>query len=408
MRFCMITTFYPPYHFGGDGIFVHSLAHELAERGHHVEIIFNKDAYRLLARREPDRVCEPHPNIVVHGLESSLGALGVLAIQQLGVPLFYSQRIRAILAQGFDVIHYHNISLVGGPQILTYGEGIKLYMCHEYWLVCPTHVMFRYNREACPAPRCLSCALSQKRPPQLWRYTGMIKAATRHVDLFLLSTRFAMAKHHERGLDLPMMHMPYFVPRPFSNGDGAAANMPSDSRPYFLYAGRLEPLKGIHTLIPLFRDYPRARLVIAGAGSLESELHARAAGSENIVFLGTLPPAQLEPLMREAVALLMPALSYEVGPLVLLEAFRERVPVIGRKIGGVAEVIEDAGGGLLYGDETQLRTALDRMLDDRSLRNALGQHAYETYQRQWTPEAYLARYFKLIEELREKKQRISR
>lgn len=399
----MITTFYPPYHFGGDGIFVHSLAHELAERGHHVEIIFNKDAYRLLARREPDRVGQSHPNIVVHGLESPLGAWGVLAMQQAGAPLFYSQRIRAILAQGFDVIHYHNISLVGGPQVLTYGEGIKLYMCHEYWLVCPTHVMFRYNREACPAPRCLSCALSQKRPPQFWRYTGMIKAATRHVDLFLLSTRFAMVKHRERGLELPMVHMPYFVPRPFSNGTGSAPKLPSDPRPYFLYAGRLEPLKGVQTLIPLFRDYPRARLVIAGAGSLEAELHTQAAGSENIVFVGTLSPAQLEPLMRDAVAVLMPVLSYEVGPLVLLEAFREKTPVIGRKIGGVAEVIEDAGGGLLYEDDEQLRAALDQLLDDQSLRNALGLCAYETYQRQWTPEAYLARYFKLIEGLQVRK-----
>jgi hypothetical protein len=48
--------------------------------------------------------------------------------------------ILQILETGFDVIHYHNISLVGGPTILAYGQGIKLYTMHEYWLVCPTHV----------------------------------------------------------------------------------------------------------------------------------------------------------------------------------------------------------------------------------------------------------------------------
>ena len=53
LRFCMITTFYPPYNFGGDGIFVHRLSNELARRGHHVEVIHCIDAYHLLARQEP-------------------------------------------------------------------------------------------------------------------------------------------------------------------------------------------------------------------------------------------------------------------------------------------------------------------------------------------------------------------
>src|SRR5207237_10584141 len=32
MRFCMVTTFYPPYHFGGDAIFIQQLSNELAKR----------------------------------------------------------------------------------------------------------------------------------------------------------------------------------------------------------------------------------------------------------------------------------------------------------------------------------------------------------------------------------------
>jgi len=39
LRFCMITTFYPPYNFGGDGAFVHYLSNELSKRGHHVDFI---------------------------------------------------------------------------------------------------------------------------------------------------------------------------------------------------------------------------------------------------------------------------------------------------------------------------------------------------------------------------------
>ena len=52
MRFCMITTFYPPYHFGGDAIFVQALARALMKEGHEVEVVYCEDSYRLGAGSE--------------------------------------------------------------------------------------------------------------------------------------------------------------------------------------------------------------------------------------------------------------------------------------------------------------------------------------------------------------------
>jgi len=60
LRFCMITTFYPPYNLGGDGIFVQRLSNALARRGHTVDVIHCIDAYRL-ARRSPMKTNEDHP-----------------------------------------------------------------------------------------------------------------------------------------------------------------------------------------------------------------------------------------------------------------------------------------------------------------------------------------------------------
>ena len=48
--------------------------------------------------------------------------------------------------RGFDVINFHNISLVGGPGILEMGQALKLYMAHEHWLICPSHVLWRHQR----------------------------------------------------------------------------------------------------------------------------------------------------------------------------------------------------------------------------------------------------------------------
>src|SRR6202043_2357264 len=53
LRFCMVTTFYPPYSFGGDAIFVEALSRGLAEQGHEVDVIHCLDSYRALARATP-------------------------------------------------------------------------------------------------------------------------------------------------------------------------------------------------------------------------------------------------------------------------------------------------------------------------------------------------------------------
>ena len=59
LRFCFLTTFYPPYSFGGDGIGIQRLARALAGRGHHVTVVHDVDAYDVL-RRDPARpLAEP-------------------------------------------------------------------------------------------------------------------------------------------------------------------------------------------------------------------------------------------------------------------------------------------------------------------------------------------------------------
>ena len=396
LRFCMITTFYPPYNFGGDGIFVHRLSNELARRGHHVDVIHCIDAYRLLARREPAKGYDNHANVTVHGLTSQFGFLSPLATQLTGVPFFKSARIQQILGTGFDVIHYHNISLVGGPKVLQYGQAIKLYTMHEYWLVCPTHVLFRFNRAACTQPHCLLCSLAYRRPPQWWRYLGLLESAVKHVDAFIAPSRFTKDRHQQMGLKAPIVHLPCFVPlaEPALSPHKVSDGVPQE--PYFLFVGRLEALKGLQTLIPVFRHYSKAQLVVAGTGSYEPQLRQLAAGSGNIHFMGHLPQPELEILYRQAVALIVPSLCLEVSAMVIFEALRQQTPAIVRNLGGMPEIVEESGGGLVYDTAEELVAAMDQLLADPSYRCKLGLCGYQAFQRNWTPVAHLKRYFELI------------
>ncbi|MEP6960350.1 MAG: glycosyltransferase family 4 protein [Nitrospirota bacterium] len=396
MRFCMVTTFYPPYNFGGDGIFVYQLSNELAKRGHHVEVVHCRDAYQFLSGGTPSMPYQDHPNVTVHGLKSPAGVLSPLLTQQTGWPALKSSQLKSILEKPFDVIHFHNISLVGGPKVLEYGRALKLYTLHEYWLVCPTHMLFKFGQEVCTEQSCFACTIAHLRPPQMWRYTRMIEEAVNHVDLFIAPSEFTMQKHREMGLQRPIAELPYFTSR--WSHDQSTERYVSREVPYFLFVGRLEKIKGLQTLIPVFRHYRNAQLLIAGTGEYEGALRALAADSPDIKFLGRQSGEQLRLLYEQAVATIVPSIWYEVFGIVILESFTQKTPVIVSKMGGMPKVVEDSGGGLVFGTETELVAAMDRLLGEPRLREHMGQRGYQALQQKWSADAHIPQYLRLIEQ----------
>jgi glycosyltransferase involved in cell wall biosynthesis len=394
----MVTTFYPPLHFGGDAAYAYQLTNALARRGHAVTVVHSADAYRALGGEDAGDFSHA-PGVTVRPLETPSPKGSSLATYLLGRPLVYARQLHDALDGGrFDVIHFHNVSLAGGPGVLGYGDALKLYTTSEHWLVCPMHVLFRYNREPCVEPHCLRCTIAFRRPPQLWRYTGLLDRSVKHVDLFLSPSRFTLEAHRARGFTAPMRHLPYFHAGEEHEPAGAVPEAPP--RPYFLYVGRLERLKGVQVLIDVFRDYRAADLVIVGEGTVEEELRRQAAGLENVRFLGRLHPSQLGPLYDGAVALLVPSIGYEVFGIVALEAFARRTPAIAHDLGALTEVIEDSGGGLLYRTIGELREAMDRLLGDEELRGRLGEQGYDAWRRLWSEDVHVAGYFDAIEEAR--------
>ena len=87
LRFAFLTTFYPPYNFGGDGIGIQRLARGLVRAGHHVTVIHDADAYLSLAKGPPP-TGEPEPDgLEVVSLRSRLGVVSPLLTQQTGRPI---------------------------------------------------------------------------------------------------------------------------------------------------------------------------------------------------------------------------------------------------------------------------------------------------------------------------------
>src|SRR5262249_10010221 len=251
LNFLHLTTFYPPYGFGGDAMYLYRLCHALGDVGHQVDVVHRVDSYHLLRPAEPEIQFAHHPNVTPHALRSGYKWLSPLLTQQTGRPWLKEKRIRELLdSKPYDVIHFHNISLLG-PRILTMepaqGRAIKLYTTHEHWLICPTHVLWKFNRRACEKPECSRRILAAKRPPQLWRYTDMLPRASEHIDQFDSPSRFTARMHAERGFPQPVGHPPYFTDR--ADREWQDPGPRPKERPYFLFVGRLEPIKGVQTLI---------------------------------------------------------------------------------------------------------------------------------------------------------------
>ncbi len=396
LRFCLVTTFYPPYHFGGDGVFVHRLACALAARGHAVDVVHSVDAYQL-SRAAPHEGFSETPGVRRLPLRTSLPFLSTLASHQLGSPGPYRQRLREILAPGrYDVIHFHNVSLVGGPEVLCYGDGVKLYTAHEYWLVCPTHVLFKFDREACREKQCLRCTLRARRPPQLWRSTAHANRCVARLDRLIMPSRFAMQRHSDDGVVAAMEVLPSFVPVPRETPQRADGENLT-----FLFVGRLEKLKGLQDLFPMLRGFPQARLRVAGTGSYEAELRRLASDLPNVEFLGQVHPSRVAELYRSALAVVVPSLCYEVFPLAVAESLAHGVPVVARRIGAITEVIEETGGGLLFDTPEECRQAMQRLISSSALRSELGDRGRRVALERWTEEAHMKQYLELIRRVTE-------
>jgi len=400
LSFCMVTTFFPPYHFGGEAMFLYHLTNELAHRGHEVTVVHCVDSFEVLTKAQPRGEFPHPPGVTVERLRNVLGPVSPVITYLAGTPGPKAPELRRLFERSrFDVVHFHLVTLVGGPGVLRYGDGVKLYTTHDHWLVCPMYDLWRYNREVCERPTCIRCSLSFKRPPQLWRYTNWRRHLD-NIDLFLSPSRSAIEQHRRRGFTHPMRHLPYFLPAQETLDTDGAGPQATSKRPYFLFVGRLVKLKGAQTLIDAFRSYDEADLLIAGDGVYGDELRRRAAGLEHVRFVGRVHPQALRELYAGAVAVLVPSLVYETFGLIALEGFAQRTPVIVRDLGAPPEVVADSGGGFTYRTQDELVEAMERLRTNPALRAELGSRGYEAWRRLWSEDAHLDAYFAAIEEAR--------
>lgn len=398
MKFCMFTTFFGPHSFGGDAAFVDRLSRTLARRGHEVHVIYCRDAFDAVRGEQTPRPYQAPPGVTIHPLSSPAGRWSPIATHQTGHPLFKAGAIRKLVAEiRPDVAHFHNLSLVGGPGLLALPMpgAIKFLTTHEHWLVCPLHVLWKGGKGVCEEKSCVRCCLQARKPPQVWRATGLLDRSLGHLDALICPSQSTRREHARRGIATPTVHLPYFLPDDYTGMPPAPA--PEHARPYVAAAGRLEEIKGFQDAIAAMRHLPGLDLRIAGTGQYEAELRRQAEGMANVHFEGRLDAAQLAALFRGARAVVVPSLVFETFGYVVLEAFHERTPVVVRDLGALPELVAASGGGLVFDSPDSLVASLRRTAEDDGLRETLAANGQRARRGLWSEEAHLQGYFNLID-----------
>ena len=178
--------------------------------------------------------------------------------------------------------------------------------------------------------------------------------------------------------------------------------------PLLLYTGVIIPRKGVMHLVNAFasvaQDFPQARLVIIGredAPTYAQQVKERVESlhlQSRVEFLAEMPQQQLAQYMAQAHVFLLPSLSEGLGRVVV-EAMAAGTPVIGSRVGGIPDVIQDAQTGFLVppGDETALAEKIRWVLAHPRETDAMGQQAYQTSQTLFSTDIWLNGYRQVFE-----------
>ena len=100
-------------------------------------------------------------------------------------------------------------------------------------------------------------------------------------------------------------------------------------------------------------------------------------GNPNIVYIGYR--SDVENLYASSDIITMPSRWQEPFGLVNIEAGAARKPIVSSAVGGIPEIITDGDNGLLFesGNLNSYIDCLRRLIDDDSLRTAIGMRARE-------------------------------
>ena len=168
---------------------------------------------------------------------------------------------------------------------------------------------------------------------------------------------------------------------------------------YAFFFGRLSEEKGILNLIKAIKNIENGKLLIAGDGPERKNIDNYIEENklqDKIQLLGYLNQEQIRNYIRKSKFIVVPSIWYENCPYSILETMEIGKPIIGSKIGGIPELIENNKNGFLYkyDDIDELERCMKKLFEDKELVDIQSEKSRELFEHNYSEEIY---YNKIIE-----------
>jgi glycosyltransferase involved in cell wall biosynthesis len=384
MKICLISNLYPPNVLGGAEVSVKKVSEELAKRGHEVIIIttpFNENKIEII---NGVKIYEINPlniySVYDHPHKSAF-LKPLWHVIDLWNPYDNSIIKKILKTENPDIVHIHNFK---GFSISSFAAakslGIPLvFTAHDYSLICMRANLLNRSGEICENPAAL-CKI----------YNSIQKKLVKNKpDLLISPSQFVINKLRSNGLfqDVKAKKVPLGI------------ELKSDKKfekDYstidILYAGNLGEHKGVHILLKAFMRIKNdnIRLNIVGKGDCGKKLKIMAENDNRIKFHGFLEGNELSKVYKNANLTVVPSIWYDNSPMVIYESLSYGTPVIGSKIGGIPELIEDGFNGFLFeeGNVVELQRLLESLINSPETLKKLEDGTSESIQK-YTMETHI-------------------
>lgn len=350
MRVLMINKFLYPN--GGSETYIFKLGEYLVSIGHEVQYFGMEHEGRCVGN-------------AVNAYTSDMDFHRGSKLSKLTYPLktIYStearKKIRLVLDDFKpDVCHINNFNYQLTPSIILEiakwrkdsGRECRIvFTAHDYQLVCPNHQLKNpvsgENCEKCLGGNYLNCLKGKcihgstaksaigMMEAYFWKFNGTYK----YIDAMICCSRFLKSKMDSNPLFAKKtVAMHNFVDKV------EWKNRPK--KDYVLYFGRFSEEKGLNTLIETCKALPNIPFIFAGSGPLEDKINAL----PNVKNVGFQTGEALDTLIREARFSLCPSEVHENCPFSVMESQQRGTPVVGSRMGGIPELVEDGVTGELF------------------------------------------------------------
>ena len=414
MNIGLVNEYFPPFAPGGAEWSMLALAQRLAQ-SHRVTVVTPN--YGAAASEELDGI-----RIYRFDYQARLEpGQTTVRFRWLANPLFYLRSARQIeriaRRERLDILHAQNKYSLPGAWLAARRLGIPVvYTVRDATMICPLgQCLIKYEpvHPECGhwghwwrdcRPTYIDNYLSGKRKSLrvnatllwLWLDTRLRRWFFRRADGVIGVSEGILKVYDQAGLltgqparaiyNLP----PSDAPLPDDEIAELRRQMDLGGHKIVFYAGRFSLGKGTHDLVKaadvVVQTVPEALFLFAGQGNLAlSGPHTRS--------LGRLAHDEVWRLYHLADLVIVPSRQPEPLSRVALEAMASGTPLVGTRVGGTPELIEDSVNGRLVerGSPAQLAKAITSLLLDDDLRARMGQASRELVHTRFAPEASLER-----------------